>query len=400
MNKNPFSNTDKEAYRIAYLIAGYIRNTLNIAEHKELDDWVNESDRNMKLFEDLTDERNMEANLAMMERVQSERIFNELQQGGKFEKPNGRKIVIAWVSTAAVTILVLALFLLWRAGDSSSVSNAVSETATKDVLQPGGNKATLTLPDGSVIDVAHAKNGILSDSLSLNIVKKDDSALIYETGLDKREQNDAIHTLNIPAGGQFRVTLSDNTQVWLNAESTLRYPVAFGEGERKVELQGEAYFEVAHDTKSPFKVLLADSNTVTVLGTRFNIQSYPEEKDKAITLAEGKVVVESDHNKTVLFPGMQAVIEGNAVNVIKKADIEEITGWKDGVFVFHDASIEKIMSQAARWYNAEIVYRGNIKQQFNATISRSEPLEKLLHLLELNGYVKFKTENNIIYVLP
>ncbi|MBX2924122.1 MAG: FecR domain-containing protein [Chitinophagaceae bacterium] len=399
MNNNPYSHMDKEAHRVAYLIAGYIRNTLSNAEHVELDDWVNANDRNMKLFEDLTDEKNIEANLAMMERTQSEQIFRELQQGGRFEKPKRRKMGLVWMSAAAMFIILLVVFAVWRTANSSSSPNKKPPIVKRDILQPGGNKATLTLPDGSIIDLADAKNGPLPTAAALNISKQDDEVLIYPQESDGKNV-EAIHMLTTPVGGQFQVTLNDNTKVWLNAESTLRYPAAFHSNERRVELSGEAYFEVAHNAKAPFKVVLADSDTVAVLGTHFNVQAYPKEKEKTITLVEGKVLVQNDRHKAVLAPGMQAVIQDDTIATATNIDIEEATGWKEGLFVFHDAPIEQIMTQVARWYNAKIVYQGDFKQQFNATISRGEPLEKLLRLLQLNGYVKFKTENNIIYVLP
>ena len=138
MNDNPFSNMDKEAHRVAYLIAGYIRDTLTNAEHKELDDWVNESDNNMKLFEDLTDERNIEANLHMMEKAQSERIFREMQQSGRFEKPKGRKIRLVWMSAAAVVIVLLGMFAVWHSTNTSSSQNTQPPVVKNDVLQPGG----------------------------------------------------------------------------------------------------------------------------------------------------------------------------------------------------------------------------------------------------------------------
>lgn len=392
---------DKEAYRVAYLIAGYIRNTLTRAEHQELDDWVIASDKNMKLFEDLTDERNIEANLSMMENVQSEQIFQDLQQEGKFEKPKqGRKISLVWMSAAATAILLLCVFFIWRLTNTSSSQNTKQQSVKSDLLQPGGNRATLTLPDGSVIDLANAQNGVLSNSEALNISKENDSNLVYQKSAALNSSTIGMHTLSIPAGGQFMLTLDDNTKVWMNAQSVLSYPAVFSGNKRKVELTGEAYFEVSPNAKAPFIVVLGNDDTVAVLGTHFNVKAYPEEKRKAVTLIEGKVLVQNSGHKKVLTPGMQELIYGNEMTTIANVDIEEITGWKNGLFVFHDAPIEKIMSQVARWYNAKIVYEGSIKHQFNATIKRSEPLEKLLHLLQLNGYVKFKTENNIIYVLP
>ncbi len=391
---------DKEAYRVAYLIAGYIRNTLTRAEHQELDDWVNASDKNMKLFEDLTDERNIEANLSMMEKIQSEQIFQNLQQEGRFEKPKQRrKISLVWMSAAATAILLLCVFFIWRLTNTSSSQNTKQQSVKSDLLQPGGNKATLTLPDGSVIDLANAQNGVLSNSEALNISKKNGNNLVYQKSA-AHSSTIGMHTLSIPAGGQFLLTLDDNSKVWMNAQSVLRYPAVFSGKERKVELSGEAYFEVSPNAKAPFIVVLGNDDTVSVLGTHFNVKAYPEEDRKAVTLVEGKVLVQNYGNEKVLTPGMQALIHGNEMTTIANVDIEEITGWKNGLFVFHDAPIERIMSQVARWYNAKIVYEGSIKHQFNATIKRSEPLEKLLHLLQLNGYVKFKTENNIIYVSP
>ena len=390
---------DKEAHRVAYLIAGYIRNMLTVTEHEELDDWVNESDRNMKLFEDLTDEQNIEANLQIMDKAQSEQIFRKLQQSGRFEKTKGRKVRLTLMSIAVVVIVLAGVLAVWRSVNTSSSQNSRPSTTKNDMLQPGGNKATLTLPDGSLIDLTSAKNGALPYAETLNITKQDDQTLVYRQGDDHKNVG-AIHILTTPVGGQFQVTLHDYTKVWLNAESTLSYPTTFQGNERKVELSGEAYFEVAHNAKAPFRVVLADGDTVTVLGTHFNVQAYPKEKAKIVTLAEGKVLVQNDKNKAVLTPGMQAFVQNDAITTASNADTEEATGWKDGLFVFHDAPIEQIMNQIARWYNAKIVYQGNIKQQFNATIKRSEPLEKLLHLLQLNGYVKFKTKNDIIYVLP
>lgn len=396
MNEDFYRKMDEEAYRIAYLIAGYIRNTLTEREHIELDDWVNENDNNMKLFEDLTDERNISANLEWMDKIQSEKIFKQLQHEGRFEKP--KRIIRRWAWMPAAAVFVLVLFFAHRYFKHAADVNDKPLVKRPEPLQPGGNKATLTLPGGVVIDLNAAKEGILLEE-NAKVSKPVDGELLYagnaSTGTDAGN-----HMLSTPVGGQYQVTLQDGTKVWLNAESTLHYPAAFSGKERRVELSGEAYFEVTRKAGMSFKVMLADSNTVSVLGTHFNVQAYPDEKEKTITLVEGKVLVESKEKQVILTPAMQAAINESTVSRATNVDIEEITGWKDGLFVFHDAPIERIMSQVARWYNAKVIYRGTIKQQFNATIHRSEPLEKLLHLLELNGYVKFKTENNIIYVSP
>lgn len=397
MNEDSYRKMDEEAYRIAYLIAGYIRNTLTAKEHIELDDWVNENDSNMKLFEDLTDEQNISANLEWMDKVQSEKIFEQLQHQGRFEKPKG--IVRRWAWIPAAAMFALAVFFAHRYFKHSPAVNDKLLVTNPAPLQPGGNKATLTLANGVVIDLNAAKDGLLLTEENTHVSKMVDGKLLYgenaSAGADP-----GIHTLSTPAGGQYQVILGDGTKVWLNAESTLRYPAAFTGEARKVELTGEAYFEVAHHVDMPFAVMLSDSNAVEVLGTHFNVQAYADETEKTITLVEGRVMVKSRQTQVTLAPAMQAAINETTVSTATDVDTEEITGWKDGLFVFHDAPIEKVMNQVARWYNARVIYEGTIKQQFNATIHRSEPLSKLLHLLELNGYVKFKTENDIIYVSP
>lgn len=399
MKVNPYSDMDKGAYRVAYLIAGYIRNTITEKEHDELNDWVNASDHNMQLFEELTDEKNLEANLAWMDKVQSEESFRELQEGGKFKKTARRfKISRTWIAAASV-ILLAGLFFIYRyatngKGDVNRI--AVNDTAN---LKPGGNSATLTVSDGFVIDLTTAKNGSINYGKGSHVNKPADGELVYEAS-GAAEVAPTIHTLSTPVGGQFQVTLPDGSKVWLNAATILKYPSRFASNERRVEVNGEAYFEVAKNEKQPFHVVLADSSNVSVLGTHFNIMSYSNEKDKEITLLEGSVSVSKNGTAKTLEPGTQASIKGNEITKKTGIDTEEIIGWKNGLFVFHDAPIESIMNQVARWYDAKVVYQGEVKQLFNATILRSEPLSKLLRLLELNGYVHFKIENKTIYVLP
>lgn len=399
MKQNPYSDMDQPAYRIAYLIAGFIRNTITEKEHDELDDWVNESDDNMRLFEELTDERNLEANLAWMDKVQTEKSYQALQEQGAFDIPRRRfQLSPVWIAAASV-IIIVGVFIIYRfAGNSNTNNNnmAVSDTTQ---LKPGGNRATLTLANGTVIDLTSVNNGILTTGEGSHVNKPADGELVYDAGISPIEIP-SIHTLSTPVGGQYQVTLPDGTKVWLNAATQLKYPSKFASNERKVEIDGEAYFEVAKNDKQPFRVVLQDGSTVTVLGTHFNVMSYNNESEKEITLLEGKVVVEKNNNVENLEPGTQAIVKTDAITKRTGIDTEEITAWKNGFFVFHDATIESIMKQVERWYDAKVVYKGEIKQQFNATISRNESLSKLLRLLELNGYVHFKTENNTIYVLP
>ena len=399
MKENPYSGMDEKAYRVAYLIAGFIRHTLTEKEHDELDNWVNENDHNMQLFEDLTDEKNLAANLEWMDKVKTEQSYKAMQEKGAFKVPPqklyNKRI---WLAAASVIVLLAVFFVYKYTGSNpSSVDDIVTTDTT--LLKPGDNRATLTLTDGKTIDLTYAKTGVIEDASGTHVNKTADGELVYVNDSSVTNTT-ALHTLSTPIGGQYQVTLPDGTKVWLNAASTIKYPPAFSGNERKVMLAGEAYFEVTKNERKPFKVLMADSTAVVVTGTHFNINAYQNEKEQQVTLLEGSVTVSNAINVTKLEPGTQALIKNKLITKDKVLDAEEITGWKDGLFVFHDAPIESIMMQVERWYDAKIIYKANIKQLFNAIILRKEPLAKVLKLLELNGYVHFKIENKTIYVLP
>ena len=399
MKENPYNGMDEKAYRVAYLVAGFIRHTLTEKEHDELDDWVNENDHNMQLFEDLTDERNIEANLEWMDKANTEKSYNALQQRGAFEaSPKKFYNKRIWLAAACV-ITLLAVFFISRYTAGKHVNDQEIAASDSTLLKPGGNRATLTIAGGKVIDLTYAKTGAIENDSGVNVNKTADGEVVYANN-SNLINTAALHTLSTPVGGQYQLTLSDGTKVWLNAASSLTFPPAFSGNERKVMLTGEAYFEVAKNPAQPFKVLMTDSTDVVVTGTHFNINAYQNEKKQQVTLLEGSVTVSNAINATKLEPGTQALIQNRQITKDKVLDAEEITGWKEGLFVFHDASLESIMMQLERWYDAKIIYKTNSKQLFNATILRKEPLAKVLKLLELNGYVHFKTEKNTIYVLP
>jgi ferric-dicitrate binding protein FerR (iron transport regulator) len=384
-------------YRIAYLIAGYIRNTLSVQEQDELDNWVNETDENLRLFEDLTDEDNINANLAWMDQVQTEQSFQALKEKGAFEIRK-KKFMIppVWLAAASV-VLVIGLFFLIRKTQHTSSGQLVARDTT--LLQPGGNRATLTLEDGKIIDLSKTVNGQIAQVKGSHVRKPADGELEYEKE-DSGNRMPSMHTLSTPVGGQYQLQLPDGTKVWLNAASKLTYPTAFIEAERSVYLSGEAYFEVAKKDGQSFKVQLDNGSVVQVLGTQFNVTSYADETTQEITLLEGKVAVVNKNQTASLMPGQQALINEGKLSTKERVDTERIIAWKNGFFEFHDAHIETIMKQVERWYGATIIYEGKLNQQFNATILRKEPLTKLLHLLDLTGQVQFKIDNKTIYVLP
>ena len=399
MKENPYSDMDQPAYRIAYLIAGYIRHRLTEQEHDELDNWITENDHNMQLFEDLTDEENLKVNLQLMDLVQVEQRLKEAKANLANVEVQARKSKrkIIWVAAAGVFFLLIGAVLFVQLLNSRSAETMAINKDTLQ-LQPGSNKANLTLPDGSVIDLTTAENGLIDSGLVSHANKPADGELVYEA--KNNGPVSILHALSTPVGGQYKVVLADGSKVWLNASTTLKYPVPFNGKERKVEVNGEAYFEVAKNDQQPFLVVLPDSSVVTVTGTQFNVMCYKDAVQNEITLAEGRVVVTHKGKTQKLEPGTQVAVSATGFVKHTGVDVKAITGWKNGLFVFRDASIETIMTQIERWYGAKVIYQSKTKQLLNAEIFRSEPLPKLLSLLELNGYVHFKIENKTIYVLP
>jgi ferric-dicitrate binding protein FerR (iron transport regulator) len=386
-------------YHIAWLIAGYIRNTLSEQEQIDLDNWVNESDENLRLFEELTDEDNLAENLAWMDQVKSRESFQALQKQGAFVlRKKSVFLQPFWIAAASI-LLAIGLFFVYRYMNKQEALPTDLVDHDTHAFPPGGNRATLTLEDGSVIDLTTAVNGQLALGKGSHVRKPADGELVYEQQ-DPGNRIIAVHTLSTPVGGQYQLLLPDGSRVWLNAASQLKYPSAFTGKERVVELQGEAYFEVAKKEGQTFTVQLKDGAAIQVLGTQFNVQAYVAETAKEITLLEGKVSVVNAGQSVALQPGQQAVLNADGLSTKNQVNTEAVIAWKNGEFVFQDASIETIMKQVERWYGAKIVYEGEVKQLFNASILRKEPLTKLLRLLELTGQVKFNIENQTIHVLP
>lgn len=394
MKENPYANMDKGAYRIAFLIAGYIRGTITEKDHDELDDWVNASDHNMKLFEELTDEDNLEQNLAWMDKVNAEQSYEKSLAEGKFDKKEKKfRISTAWMAAASV-ILIVGIFFIYKYVTSMKTKDPL--IAEGSTLQPGGNKATLTLENGTVIDLSAAKNGLLNADSGISVIKTQDGRMVYED--DNIVQTEAVmHTLTTPVGGQYQVTLPDGTRVWLNASSMLKYPSRFSGNDRVVQLSGEGYFEVAKNSNKPFKVIATDVN-VEVLGTHLNINAYNDEPSLTTTLLEGSVRVSKGSGFKMLTPGQQSAVIKDDIR-ISNVDTSNIVAWKNNEFKFTDAPIESIMRQLKRWYGAEIVYQDKVTHHFNATVDRTEPIDKLLHYLQGTGQVHFKLDNKKIIVM-
>lgn len=269
-------------------------------------------------------------------------------------------------------------------------------------LVPGGNKAILTLADGKKIILDENNDGVIASHAGITISKTEDGKLVYQlSAVNNINGTNMYNTIEVPKGGQYQVTMSDGTKIWLNAMSSLRYPINFKAEERVVELVGEGYFEVAKNVLSPFRVNLA-GQTIEVLGTHFNVSSYENDHAIRTTLLEGAVKVKNDlHNKSILLsPGQQALnIQGNfTVNTV---DIEQAIAWKNGDFMFNNDNLESIMRSLERWYDIEVEYKNDkVKRTvLSGSVSRFENASQVFDILELTGLVHFKVEGRRVIVM-
>lgn len=301
-----------------------------------------------------------------------------------------------WPKYAAAAILLMALSI---GGILMLKQQTTDRLITyKDDVPAGGNNAILTLADGRKISLNEAADGALVEKTGLSITKTAGGQLIYK--VSGATALSGFNTINTPRGGQYQVVLPDGTKIWLNAATELKFPTSFANKElREVELRGEAYFEVAHLAKQPFIVKTAQQ-AVKVLGTHFNISSYPDDIDTKTTLLTGSVSVGSGSNLVMLKPGQQSVKTTSGFKV-KNVDSEVAVAWKNGYFLFNDESLTNIMKEISRWYDVEVVFTGDIgNQHFDGSVSRFKNISEILRKFELTDNVHFKIEGRRITVMP
>lgn len=275
--------------------------------------------------------------------------------------------------------------------------NSPSSPAMNDIV-PGGNKAILTLADGSTIVLDSANSGVLAQQGSARVMKAADGTILYASLQTAGAPVVMYNTMSTPRGGQYQLALPDGTRVWLNAASSITFPTAFTGSERNVSITGEAYFEVAHNTAMPFRVTINDQNHVLVLGTHFNINSYIDETIVRTTLIEGSVKVNSEGQETVLKPGEQARAGGNGLTVLKDVNTDQVIAWKNGAFSFYKDDLRAVLRQISRWYDVEIVYDGQIpERRFSGKMGRDLTLSQVMNFLR-EVKVNLKLEGKQIIV--
>ncbi|WP_353140104.1 FecR domain-containing protein [Pseudopedobacter sp.] len=301
---------------------------------------------------------------------------------------------------AAASVIVIVGFAYYFFNSEAQLKN---NTAIENyaAITPGGNKAYLTLADGRKVNLTDLDSGMTITQEGIKVIKKSNGELVYEiTDAVAPAAQEIIgnNTIETPVGGQYQVLLPDGTKVWLNSSSSLQYPVKFSSNERKVTLTGEGYFEVKSDKTKPFKVV-SENQTIEVLGTKFNVNTYKDEPAVRTTLLEGSVKVSLASETEILRPGEQAAIKGQQIS-IQKVDTEQAVAWYRGDFAFEGAELKNIMRQISRWYNVEVVYQGDVGDiKFGGSISRSKDIQEVLKVLSMTQGVNFKLEGRRVLVM-
>jgi len=334
-------------------------------------------------------------------REREEKVWSSLLQ--KIEIPKAqtiqgkvRKMNVMWKWAAAAAVIIFMVGgLYWF--NSKRTTNPTTETVLQDVKAPVINKAMITLANGQQIVLDSVHNGTLAEQGNISIIKKEDGQIAYEGAASSAAIS--YNTLSNPRGSKvISLTLSDGSKVWLNAASSLKYPTSFSGKERKVQITGEAYFEVAHNAAMPFKVD-KEGMEVTVLGTHFNVNAYDDEPDMKVTLLQGRVKVTEGQNEVIITPGQQAIVtQALQLKIDDSADLDKVMAWKNGKFQFDSEDLETIMRQLSRWYDVDVEYNQKTDRHFTGIISRNATVSEVLKMLQMTGVMHFEVEGRKVIV--
>jgi transmembrane sensor len=393
---------EQRLQRIQELTVKYVNGSITSAEQTELDAWLDADTVNRQRFEQRINEENTWATLAAMEEGEQLTaawgpLSNYIDQDLSESQPKTRTLWRWAVASAAVLFIVAGGILYLKSSrQDAPVIASIPKPAT---LSPGGNRAILQLADGSRVDLGAAGTGTLATQGNVHVIKLDSGSLSYVSQQSANASSEATYnTVFTPRGGTYQIILPDHTTVWLNAESSLRFPTSFN-ARREVEVTGEAFFDVTKNKSIPFFVRSGKMN-IQVLGTRFNINSYADEKSARATLVDGSVALHAGLNTEVLKPGEEATVDQTIK--IKKVDIDEATAWKDGYFLFNGADIQTVMRQIGRWYNVAIAFEGKpTATRLSARVSRKKNANDVLEILQASGYhFRIADDASKITVLP
>ena len=383
---------NKKIYQdIPSLLSKALLATLSEEEEERLREWKDQSEVNARLYQHVMKQEFVENKCKEVSRVNIvEGYMGVIRKRKRHVKERQIKRIISF---AAGILLPLLVVLLWV---ENKGEKQVPEQMAQ-VIRHGEVKAELVLADGTTRLLSKELTDSLFSQQGANI-------LVQERGLNYQGDTSSVeeiryNTLRVPRGGEYTITLSDGTVIYMNSESELRYPVKFAGNERKVFLSGEAYFEVTEDKAHPFIVGLG-SSSVKVLGTKFDVRAYKDENEVLTTLVQGSVAFSAGKERVVLKPGEQAVLNGEGEIETREVDTYLYTAWKDGVFAFKQQRLEEIMKVIARWYDVNVFWENSSQKEitFSGKMQRYDDFSKVVEMLEMTGNTEFEIKENNIFI--
>lgn len=385
---------NREIDDVIYLLSRYSLGELDDTELKRLEEWKSKSEDNLLLFKKVVDEKSRTVVINEMRSYDPKPSFLRIKAQQEKIRKTRRRLWYSGVAASFVLISGISITLhLMNHSKEITIDNKVYSPKAVDA-SAGSNKAILTLSDGSKISLSKVSTGLLARQDGLDILAGSGRIVYHNLGNKLHSGEKLYNTITTPNGGQYTVELPDGSKVTLNAQSELTYPLDLSGDFREVSLTGEAYFEVKHDVRKPFKVSSGDQ-IITVLGTEFNVNSYRDEGPVRSTLINGRIQLDltSENNKSrILKPGEQAMqVQNNFI--IRPVDVDMVTAWKRGKFSFEEATVPQIMRQISRWYDVDVMYKGPIPEDtFTGGIDRQSNLSLVLQIFK-ESKMQFQLSN-------
>ena len=391
------SQKEKNIFQLARIIAASLKGNANDEEQRTLREWLSVSTRNKKIYDEFKDGKRLEQKIVESQQINWKNDYQHFITKRQRTRKNRRmKTIIRYAAILTLPIVAAGIFLLQKNDQQAivSISEVIKPGEHKAVLITGGGER-ITLSD-STLSPIQEQNGMI-----VNVTNNKVSYILPEDSLCT-QGSPIFNTLQIPRGREYFLTLADGTEVWLNAETEIRYPVQFTGDKRVVYLDGEAYFTVAPDKNKPFTVVSTHAS-VSVLGTQFNFRAYPDERDVQTTLVSGSVIMQSEKYKQQikLVPGEQGVLEKNSAKLMKQeVNTYLYTAWKDGRFAFRDARLEDLFNILARWYDLSVFYQSPEAKdiRFTGDLNKTDDFKSILKIIEQNERVIFTVNQRTVFI--
>ena len=375
--------------RIASLILKEKIDELSKSEKEELTSWLQASPRNEEIYSRLQ-KKSFSEDIARSQQISTTRGLEDYRR--RYVHKN-RRLLGKWYWAAAVAVFIVGIATLFFYQEEHL-------TVAKTTISPGSSKAMLVLNNGEVIPLSEKNKTEIVATEELSI-RNEGSQLRYTASENtKNEQATTYNELIVPKGGEFTLTLSDGTKVWLNSQSKIRYPVIFNDITREVYLEGEAYFEVTKDSRHPFHVNARNGVNIKVLGTSFNVRSYTDENAIETVLEEGSVRMSQGKDSVILSPGNKATYLPNEPIRLTTVNTELYTAWRHGQYIFMEESVENILKQLSRWYDIEVFYSNEAAKSvvFSGDVRKYDDINTLLEAMEIAGGIHFKISGKTLIV--